>query len=271
VQLVADVTAAMPHQHIYQVRDKAFAKSMLTPLGEEAAENDPKEAQRRINRLLDLRALLVREARRWVPGRVWVVVQKDVEKALRELGGLPNNMDLAHHNNVAGRDEWKDVACLVVVGRTLPSPAGIERIAEALTGQAVPALDCWYERADAVREMADGSLVQVDADRHPHPIAEMIRWQIAEGQVVQIIGRPRGVRRTEANPVHILALTDAPLPMPVAGLLDAADLDPSPTDHMLAAGGMALENARHAAIAYPSLWPSHKAVNQRGRVSRLKG
>jgi len=268
VEMVADVKAAMPHQHIYQVQDKAFAKSMLTPLGEEAAENDPKEAQRRMNRLLDLRALLVREARRWVPGRVLVVLQKDVEKALRELGGLPNNMDLAHHNNVAGRDEWKDVACLVVVGRTLPSPAGIERIAEALTGQAVPALDGWYERADAVREMADGSLVQVDADRHPHPIAEMIRWQIAEGQVVQIIGRPRGVRRTAANPVHILALTDVPLPMPVAGLLDAADLVPGPTDHMLAAGGMALENARHAAIAYPFLWPSHKAAAKAAERAR---
>jgi putative DNA primase/helicase len=268
VQLVADVKAAMPHQHIYQVRDKAFAKSMLTPLGEEAAKSDPQEAQRRMNRLLDLRALLVREARQWAPGRVLVVVQKDVEKALRELGGMPNNMDLAHHNNVAGRDEWKDVACLVVVGRTLPSPAAVERIAEALTGEAMPPLEGWYERADAVREMADGSTVQADADRHPHPIAEMIRWHIAEGQVVQIIGRPRGVRRTEANPVHVLALTDMPLPMPVAGLLDAADLDPGPADYMLAAGGVVLENARHAAVAYPSLWPSHQAAAkalERGR------
>lgn len=261
VELVADVKAAMPHQHIYQVQDKAFAKSMLTPLGDEAAKNDPKEAQRRMNRLHDLRALLVREARRWVPGRILVVGQKDVEKALRELGGLPNNIDLAHHNNVAGRDEWKDVACLIVVGRTLPSPAGVERIAEALTGEAMPALEGWYERADAVREMADGSTVQADADRHPYPIAEMIRWQIAEGQVVQIIGRPRGVRRTMANPVHILALTDVPLPMPVAGLLDATDLAPGPADHMLAAGGVVLGNARHAWTAYPSLWPSHNAAD----------
>jgi putative DNA primase/helicase len=268
VELVADVKAAMPHQYIYQVQDKAFAKSMLAPLGMEAAKNDPQEVQRRLNRLCDLRAMLVREARQWAPGRVLAVVQKDVEHALLELGGLPRNVCLAHHNNVAGRDEWKDVACLVVVGRTLPSPGGVERITEALTGVAVPALDGWYERADAVREMADGSTVQADADRHPHPIAEMIRWHIAEGQVVQIIGRPRGVRRTEANPVHVLALTDVPLPMPLAGLLDAADLAPNPTEHMLAAGGVMLENARHAAVAYPSLWPSHQAAAkalERGR------
>jgi putative DNA primase/helicase len=268
VELVADVTAAMPHQHIYQVTDKAYAKSMLAPLGIEVAKNDPKEAQRRVNRLLDLRALLVREARRWAPGRVLVVVQKDVEKALRELGRLPNNMDLAHHNNIAGVDQWKDVACLVVVGRTLPSPAVVECLAEALTGEAVPPLQGWYERRDAFREMEDGSLVQADADRHPHLLAEMIRWQIAEGQVVQIIGRPRGVRRTAANPAHVLALTDAPLPMPVAGLLDAADLETGPADYMLAEGGVVLENARHAADAYPSLWPSHQAAAkalERGR------
>jgi len=269
IELVADVKAAMPHQHIYQVQDKAFAKSMLAPLGVEAAKNDPQEAQRRLNRLCDLRAMLVREARQWAPGRVLAVVQKDVEHALLELGGLPSNVFLAHHNNVAGRDEWKDVVCLVVVGRTLPSPGGVERIAEALTGVAVPALDGWYERADAVREMADGSTVQADADRHPHPIAEMIRWHIAEGQVVQIIGRPRGVRRTEANPVHVLALTDVPLPMPLAGLLDAADLAPNPTEHMLAAGGVVFENPTDAAAAYPTLWTTRAAAKsalQRGKL-----
>ena len=262
VELVADVKAAMPHQHIHQVTDKAYAKSMLEPLGEEAAKNDPKMAQRRLNRLRDMRAVLVREARQWVPGFVLVVAQKSVKEALLDLGGLPNNLTLAHHNAVAGRDEWRDVAAVVIIGRTMPSPAGVERIAEALTGQAVPALDGWYERADAVREMADGSTVQADADRRPDPIVEAIRWQVAEGQVVQIVGRGRGARRTEANPVHVLALVDVPLPMPLAGTLDAADLEPEPADLMLAEGGIVFENARHAAAAYPDLWPSHKAAGK---------
>ncbi len=125
----------------------------------------------------------------------------------------------------------------------------------------MPALDCWYERADAVREMADGSTVQADADRHPDPVAEMVRWQVAEGQLVQIVGRGRGVRRTEANPVHVLALVDAPLPMPLAGALEAADVEPGPSDLMLAEGGVVLANARHAWTAYPDLWPSHNAAD----------
>ena len=218
-------------------------------------------AQRRKNRLRDMRAVLVREARQWAPGSVLVVAQKSVKEALLDLDGLPGNLTLAHHNAVAGRDEWRDVTAVVIIGRTMPSPAGVERIAEALTGQAVAALDGWYERADAVREMADGSTVQADADRHPDPIVEAIRWQVAEGQVVQIIGRGRGARRTEANPVHVLALVDVPLPMPLAGTLDAADLEPEPADLMLAEGGVVFANARHAWTAYPALWPSHNAAD----------
>jgi len=269
VELVADVKAAMPHQHIYQVTDKAYALSMLEPLGEEAASTNPKEAQRRLNRLRDMRAMLVREAVQWAPGQVLVVAQKAVKEALLNLGGLPGNIAMAHHNAVAGRDEWRNAAAVIVIGRTLPSPSAVERIAEALTGQAVPPLDCWYERADAVREMADGSTIQADADRHPHPVAEMVRWQIAEGGLVQIIGRGRGVRRTEANPVHVLALVDAPLPMPLAGTLEAADVEPGPADLMLAEGGVVFENPTDAAAAYPTLWTTRAAAKsalQRGKL-----
>ena len=268
VELVADVRAAMPHQHVHQVTDKAYAASMLAPLGEEAAKNDPKAAQRRLNRLRDLRATLVREARRWAPGQVLVVAQKAVKEALLELRGLPGNVTLAHHNAVAGRDEWRDAAAVVVVGRTQAPPSAVERIAEALTGRAVPALGGWYERADAAREMANGTSLQADADRHPDPLAELIRWQVCEGQVVQIIGRGRGVRRTADNPVHVLVLTDVPLPMPLAGTLDAAEMEPGPSDLMLAEGGMVFENARHAASAYPDLWSAHTAAAkalERGR------
>ena len=260
VQLVADVQAVMPHQHVYQVTDKAYALSMLGPLGKEAAAANPKEAQRRLNRLRELRAVLVREAVRWAPGQVLVVAQKAVKEALIDLGGLPGNLALAHHNAIAGRDEWRNASAVIIVGRTLPSPAVVERIAEALTGEAMPALTGWYERCDAVREMADGSTIQADADRHPHPVAEVVRWQIAEGQLVQIAGRGRGVRRTETNPVHILALVDTPLPLPLAGTLDAADVEPGSSDTMLAEGGVVFENARHAFAAYPSLWPSHGAA-----------
>ena len=263
VELTADINVAAPHQHICQVADRSFGQSMLEPLSRQAARADPGEAQRHMNRLRDVRAILVREARHVVPGRVLVVAQKAVEEALIKMGGLPGNITMAHHNNVAGRDEWKDVVLEIIVGRTSPGPAVVERIAEALTGEAVLPLGQgkWYDRVDTVREMENGSFIQAEADRHPHPVAEAVRWQICEGQVLQIIGRPRGVRRTEANPVDILVLTDVVLPLPLAKTLNYADIAPSPDDKMLAAGGIVFGNTAHRAKAYADdLWETQKAA-----------
>ena len=155
------------------------------------------------------------------------------------------------------------MACLVVVGRTAPPPAAVERLAEALTGAAVPLLSGWYQRAEAMREMTGPQMLAAEADRHPDLIAEAIRWQICEGELLQIIGRGRGVnRREKVTPLDVLVLTDVALPLPIAETLVAADLAPGPAELMLAAGGIAFENARHAAQAYPALWPSHEAVRK---------
>lgn len=260
MELVADVRAEAPHQHVRQGLERAYALSMLEPLADEAAEKDPEEARRRRRNLRDLRALLVREARRYAPGKVLVVLQQGVETAILDSGTLPPNVETAHHNNIAGRDQWRDVHALIVVGRTMPPPSGVERIAEALTGRAIPTPMEWYERADATREMADGSTVAAEADRHTDPIAESARWQIAEGELLQIIGRARGVNRTADNPVDVLVLTDVPLPIPLAGVLETADLEVTPDDQMLAAGGIVFENPRHASAAYPFLWKTWNAA-----------
>ena len=95
-----------------------------------------------------------------------MVAQKDVEDALPGLGPLPLNIETGHHNAVAGRDEWgpgpdrDGVEALIVVGRTAPSPAAVECMAEALTGSAIDPLPSWYEKADAAYEMADGTFGQ---------------------------------------------------------------------------------------------------------------
>ena len=81
-------------------------------------------------------AIVCREAR-MTHGEVLVVAQKDTETALLERGLLPKNVATAHHNAIAGRDEWRDVAGLIVIGRTAPAPAAVERQAEAMTGEAV--------------------------------------------------------------------------------------------------------------------------------------
>jgi hypothetical protein len=136
----------------------------------------------------------------------------------------------------------------------------VERAAEALSAEAITPLEGWYPKADTAREMADGTFLSAETDRHPHPIAEAIRWQICEAELVQIIGRARGINRTATNPVDILVMTDVPLPLPVNELISADELAPSPCDLMLAAGGVAFGNATDASLAYPQLWGNGRAA-----------
>jgi putative DNA primase/helicase len=83
---------------------------------------------------------------------------------------------------------------------------------------------------------------------------------ICEGEVLQIIGRGRGVNRTAANPLDVWVLTDVVLPIPVEPIRNA-DLAPSVDDLMLAEGGIAFSNSADAARAYcPAIWPTAKAA-----------
>ena len=261
--VTAEIEGRTPHQHIRQLHGKDWPKSALVP----DAWSDQQEGERRLKNSERLRAAVWREARA-TGGRVLVVAQKAVEDYWRQAGPIPANVELAHHNAVAGRDEWgpqpggPGVERLVVVGRTLPRPGSVEAIAEALTGCALKVRASRFDRQDAAIHLADGTAISTEADRHPDPVAEAVRWQICEGELIQIIGRARGVSRTSADPVEILVLTDRPLPLAVDEAVTWDALAPTAGDLMLAQGGVALVSPSDAARCYPNLWPSPAAARQ---------
>jgi putative DNA primase/helicase len=244
LEVTADVAIETPYQRVVQVQDRTFSKNHLRHSGT----------------FRKVRAFLFRLAREYAPGSMLCVIQKEFEIILRELGGLPNNLDLAHHNAIAGKDAWKDVAVLVVIGRTAPSPQSMEQLAEALNGVAITRSTTWYPEADVIREMKDGSFQLAQSDQHSHPLAEVCRWSVTEAEIVQIIGRARGCNRTGADPVDIWVLGNMPLPVPVDRLINASDLTPSPGDLMAAEGGVELANAADAADAFPALWRTTAAA-----------
>jgi putative DNA primase/helicase len=261
ITVTAEIEGRTPHQRIRQLHGKDWPKSALVP----DAWSDAQEGERRLKNSERLRAAVWRLARA-TNGRVLVVVQKAVEDYWRQAGPIPGNVELAHHNAVAGRDEWgpqpdrPGVVLTVVVGRTLPRPASVEAIVEALTGRALEARASRFDRQDAAIQLADGTTISTEADRHSDPLAEAVRWQICEGELIQIIGRPRGVNRTSANPTEILVLTDRPLPLTIDEAVTWDELAPSAGDLMLAQGGVALVSPSDAARCYPNLWPSPAAA-----------
>ena len=147
--------------------------------------------------------------------RVLVVCQMELEKSLRKMG-LPPNVEIAHFNATRGIDRWgpqhdddgnmidTGVDYALIIGRTILPVEGSERLGEAVTGAPMTARPRpWYPRTIGGSEF------------HPDPNAEVCRWSVCEGELVQVIGRPRGINRTAENPVLIEVMNDVVLPVPV--------------------------------------------------------
>lgn len=253
-----------PYQTIRQAAGKSFALRYLAPTKDGDTDADRSRARAR----RDVKAIALKRDRE-LGGSSLVVGNKSVVDA---MGQFPAHVATAHYNAVAGRDHWKDARLICVVGRPMPSPVAVERMAGALTGAAPVSLDGgWYDRADGFRlQRVDGGVVRVptETDIHPDQTCERIRSRICAGELVQAIGRGRGVNRGPDDPVEVLVLGDAVLPVPVDDFLPDEDLKPSPTDLMLSEGGIAFEDGSSASLAYPALWRTAGAYREAVRRRR---
>ena len=79
---------------------------------------------------------------------------------------------------------------LITIGRPLPSPEAIERMAAAVTGNPVvagPTVEQWKPV---------GPRHALRCRVYSEPEIEMIRQAVTEAAIVQAVGRARGVNRT---------------------------------------------------------------------------
>ena len=201
VEIAADIKVAMPpHVHIVQVLGAPTSSSKLIDTGK------LKDTDQHLN------AVKRYVWQRWSEigrQRSLVVSQEKVEAWMQDK--LPENIALEHYNNIAGLDEFKDVRMEVLIGRTMPGPSAPEALAAALSGRQ-PKLIVpnskgyrWYPSVKRGIRLVNGKGVAVDhCDQHPDPFVESIRWQICEAELIQALGRSRGINRTARQPARHL-------------------------------------------------------------------
>lgn len=257
------VQARLEHVTVRQVLGSPTSARALTP-GETGPKRLEETARRHLRDLDAYIRLRARELAQRPGARVLVVGQKAAIDALNARG-LPGAVATAHFNALSGLDRWNDVAGLIVLGRTLPAPATVEALAMALTND-VPArggegTSWWYERAEKRIRLANGRTHPIDAETHPDPTAEAIRWSICEAELIQAIGRGRAVNRTAETPLSIDLLTDVVLPVTVDEVIEWDALRPTRQD-VMAAAGVVLENAADMARCFPELWPNRDAAKK---------
>jgi putative DNA primase/helicase len=256
------VAAPMPNSYVRQIIDRPMTAEMLIP---SEYANQRTNATRRANVERVRKFLLVR-ADDVRPGTVLVITQLRLETELI-AGGLPANVTVRHFNDIAGENAWKDVALVIVIGRTEPAPSAVERTARALFGAAVQEIlvdhdgAIRYPRTTRGIRMRTGRGVAVEGPYHPDPRAEAVRRAICEAQLVQAIGRGRGVNRTDANALQIDILTNVVLPIEVDEVTTWDRIQPG-TAHLMRTAGAVPLSYTDMATAYPDLFASREAAKK---------
>lgn len=246
---VQEIDAAAPHMNLTLVQG-SFGKTSLCP--NDAA--NPAERQRRANRLGECVDYVRWQARRLAPGRLLVVTYQSIEAAFADIPGV----ETAHFNNVAGLDCYRDVAGLVVIGRPLPRDTALLPLAAAYFGVGVTG---GYRAQPAGVRMRDGSSRTVRLRRHEDPQAELLRAAICDDELIQAIGRGRGVNRTAADPLEVHVLADVALPLVHDRVLPWAIVRPDLFQRMLLEG-IAVDSPGDAAALHSGMFSSRAAAEK---------
>jgi len=252
------ITVDTPHTYVRQIIDQPMsAKKTITRAGgTEKANRTVENHQTNLRIFIETRANDVR------PGRVLVICQKGLEAAL-DNGTLPDNVELAHFNAIAGQNAWRDVALLILIGRTEPPPREVEKLARALFDADIAQIPVgeWYPKVDRGVQMRDGGVAVIDTPQHPDERAEAVRWQICEAELIQAIGRGRAVNRTADNPLQIDILTNYALPIVVDELTTWPLIQPGFAEMLRSRGAVPL-NYRDLSTAYPDLFSTAEAARK---------
>jgi Primase C terminal 2 (PriCT-2) len=247
VEVVGNIEVPMQHVHVRQVLDAPITTKKLKAGGRNLGAVRRYVLQRHV------------ETGR---GDMLVVTQQAVEEALVATG-LPPAITVDHFNALRGDDQFKDHRLLIMIGRTQPGPEVVEEDAGALTGVApIPATvkpnrSTWYDRIlRAIRLRGDGG-VAVAADQHPDPLAEDVRWQICEAELLQVAGRGRGVNRGPGTPLDIDIVSNVILPLTVDRVEQWAA--PSPVVEMVVEG-IWLESPSDMSRAWPDVWSTEQVA-----------
>lgn len=186
---------------------------------------------------------------------VLVVVQEEIEEFLI-AEGLPENVSIRHFNAVRGLDDYKDVPCLIVVGRPMPTTFALADLEEAFSYDDLTVTDTLEVTADdwgtGSRDLvtADGVKYRISSERQSEERIEDIRQALVEAEVCQAIGRARIYNRSDDNPVevHLFGTADVGLPPhQVRSWKNDADRD---LGDISEAAGIFYQNSETARLAY---------------------
>jgi hypothetical protein len=243
LEVLAEVQPHAPHMTVRQFIG-GWGKTSLIPSDRVA----PDENRRRHDLVAELVDFVLLNS----GGNGLAITYQDLEDRFAATG-----IRTGHFNAISGLDSFGDVHSLFVIGRPLPAPGELLTMARALTGRAIAPEAGQVESRGVL--MADGTGAALNVRVYTEPTLEALRVAITDAEIIQAIGRGRGVNRDGASPLSVFVFADVVLPLPVAQLVRWVDIRPDVIGRMVARG-VALFSPTDAARAYPDLFPSPDAA-----------
>jgi len=239
-----------------------------------------KELKRKVESARWVYAAVLTKALQYGGAEVGVIIYKSTKKWIQENCFVPSWMKLVHWGDVTGTNALQYVRVMFVIGRPLAAAEDVTRQGEALFGAYIPDREyvVWPKRGriPIVPDVAGYTGIRVDVRRHLHPMAERLRRQITEGNIIQAVGRARAGLRTPTEPLDIHLWTDVPVGElgPVEPVL-WSELQVGPDGLMLAMAGCWLQNTADAVRAFDGLFSVNGLRTARARdedlISELPG
>lgn len=253
ITMLLDLEVLAPHEHTTQIVGVSVGKKILALPDETKGPEAFARQQARRDRL---RALVIRLGR---GRRTLVVCQKHVEDVFEDIP----NVNAAHYGAIEGLDRYGNVEVLITIGRPMPSPFAIQMSGSALMDKAV-IVGRRVKQERSVR-FKDGTERTLTCTGYENEEANLLARAIAEGGVLQALGRSRAVNRTAQNPVNaFVILDDMTLPVPIDSLVHVSEIEPNAIDDMMTRG-VVLEWPTDAARLFPDLFKDRKAAEYRYR------
>jgi len=113
----------------------------------------------------------------------------------------------------------------------------------------------WCDKVAHGIRLPDGKGVYTRGDKHPDPLVEKVRWQICEGELMQSLGRVRGINRTASDPVQIDILTNVALPVTADEVVTWGEAQAQAGEVMeMMMDGVVLHSPRDMAKCFPHVW-----------------
>lgn len=243
LEVIGDICAEAPNMKVMQVRGGFGSTSLIGN-----RKDGSKQLKTKQNRLDQFKKVLSE-----LPGKKLVITYEGYEQNFQGL----DDVEVAHFNATRGVNTYATVDHLLIIGRPFAPDYEVRAQAECYFGHVLPAQKP-IDRTITVDVYESSATIKVKD--YENEYLSDIKRLITDSEIIQDIGRGRGVNRGESNPLNVIVFADVELPFEINDVVDFNYFKKTRLEIMAKENAFVL-SPQDAARIYPSIFLSKDVAN----------